>query len=295
MPDLEELLEQEFGIHQRFGDEVVIECPDPDHSDERPSAWVNTSKGLWICYSCGAGGKVEDILPRGVRVNRDITLEQLEEAIAAITSIQEDSYYPESWLRRFTIWDDRFTYWEGERGLTRETIEQFKLGWDPDERAATYPLRDTAGRVLGVVRRFIGDQRPKYKYPRGAPIHLNLFAYERVASSPLVVLTEGAMDALAWWDVGVPAVSQYGGLLSDSQVRLLSRSSITEVVCCFDNDRQGLECLDLAMQSRLADHCLMSTVVWDGKFSSYKDPAEVPKADRRELLDTRITRLDYLL
>ena len=40
---------------------IMISCPVPGHEDKDPSAWVNTSKGLWHCSKCGIGGDKLDI------------------------------------------------------------------------------------------------------------------------------------------------------------------------------------------------------------------------------------------
>lgn len=41
---------------------IKVHCPNPDHPDEDPSAWINTDKNLWACGGCGhRGGDIFDI------------------------------------------------------------------------------------------------------------------------------------------------------------------------------------------------------------------------------------------
>ena len=39
---------------------VMVSCPNPDHRDNRPSAWLNTEKNVWNCGKCEEGGDVHD-------------------------------------------------------------------------------------------------------------------------------------------------------------------------------------------------------------------------------------------
>lgn len=40
---------------------IKVNCPDPNHRDEDPSAWINTEKNLYYCSGCEYGGDVWDI------------------------------------------------------------------------------------------------------------------------------------------------------------------------------------------------------------------------------------------
>lgn len=40
---------------------IMISCPNPDHKDSNPSAWINTDKQTYYCGSCDEGGDKYDI------------------------------------------------------------------------------------------------------------------------------------------------------------------------------------------------------------------------------------------
>jgi hypothetical protein len=40
---------------------IKISCPNPQHPDKHPSAWLNQDKGTWYCPGCGFGGDAWDI------------------------------------------------------------------------------------------------------------------------------------------------------------------------------------------------------------------------------------------
>lgn len=292
--DLEARIDEKFGVKHRFGDELVIACPDPDHADRSPSCWVNVKKGLWICYSCGAGGRLEDLIS-GV-VEHVPSLDEIEEMLDQLCEQQAETSYPNAWLRQFTMWEDAATrYWGGQRGLGPETIARFGLGYDVESDAFTYPIRERHGRVLGVVRRF-PQGTPKYKYPKGVKIHEHLFGlHEAILGEHRdLALCEGAMDAMALWDVGIPALAQYGGFISAEQVRLLVRMQPQSLTICFDNDNAGRKAADEVIRSQISHVCEVRVVTWRG-FEDYKDPAEVPAEMRRSLIRSAVPLLDFLM
>ena len=40
---------------------IKVSCPNPDHPDADPSAWINTEKKTWYCGKCEEGGDVYDL------------------------------------------------------------------------------------------------------------------------------------------------------------------------------------------------------------------------------------------
>lgn len=200
----------------------------PVHGDSRPSASVNVVKGWWYCYTCGAKGTLtgEDAL---VEPDYAVLQQWFDQ------KIEESRVYPESWLSR---WDAGpvHPYWLERVG--EQAARHFRLGSDADTESVTYPLRDSAGAVLGVVRRNLGEGGPKYLYPRGADVGHLLFGYTPEARRT-VFLVEGAIDAMALWRAGVDAFAIYGSRLSQYQINLIDRIDPEFVVSAYDNDTAG--------------------------------------------------------
>lgn len=212
----------------RYGRGVERPFLCPEHGDSRPSASVNIIKGKWICYTCHAHGVLggEALLAEPDYLTMKLWLD---------TKLAEDTIYPESWLSR---WDAGpvHPYWL--RRVGEGAARRFRLGYDAEADAVTYPLRDARGRVLGVVRRPLGGEGPKYKYPVGVDVGRQLFNYTPECREA-VVLTEGALDAVALWNVGVDAFAIYGSRLSPAQVNLIDRIDPEFVYTCFDQDDAG--------------------------------------------------------
>lgn len=200
----------------------------PEHGDSRPSASVNIIKGKWYCYTCHAHGTLggEALLAEPDYQVMKLWMDR---------KLAEGTIYPESWLSRYDA-GPVHPYWVSRVGAA--AARAHRLGWDAQTDTGTYPLRDPSGRVLGVVRRSLGGKGPKYMYPPGVDVGRLLFQYTP-AQRPAVVLTEGALDAIALWNVGVDAFAIYGSRLSEAQVTLIDKVDPEFIYTCYDQDDAG--------------------------------------------------------
>lgn len=241
------------------------------HGDTTASASVNVLKGLWVCYACGAHGKIgEPVEYRDEDLVKDI----------AVLLAESKQIYTESWLDQFDA-GPIHPYWLTR--FTPEACRRFRLGYDHGREKPCYPLRGTGGEVLGVVYRNLDPVGPKYRYPSGVAIREMLFNYtpER---RPTVILVEGAMDAVACWEVGHDAFAIYGASLSHAQIRLIERVAPDRVLLAFDADRAG-EAAALEAAERFDQRGILTERVrWDGEL--YKDLAEMPRDTRRKILES---------
>ena len=200
----------------------------PVHGDSRPSASLNVVKQVWYCYSCGAHGSLtgEDAL-------LEPDYEQMK--IWFLEKMEETRVYSERWLDR---WDSAgvHPYWDDRVGA--RAARHFRLGSDPEREAVTYPLRRADGAPIGVVRRNLTDDGPKYLYPKGIDIARLLFNYTP-EHRKVVVLVEGALDAVALWNVGVDAFAIYGAVLGVEQIKMIERVDPDVIVTAYDQDKAG--------------------------------------------------------
>lgn len=285
--NLKEAIRDQLGVREIPGsDEWPCRCFSPEHDDGRPSASVNVAKGLWVCYSCGRGGSVEDLLEG---VISDPSTEDLVACVEANLRYAESaghtdpSHFSESWLRIYESRISSHPYWR-QRGFSDATIAKFHLGFDYETDCVTYPLRDIDGSVLGVVRRRLDDGKPKYKYPSGINVHDLLFRYHEAEYGQAVVLVEGALDSISLYEAGVFALGIYGSRLSASQEHLLIRLNPSMVITAFDNDeagriasRQVCEDTDIGLISHIM------TVDW-APYVGIKDVADLIPQQRQKII-----------
>lgn len=258
---IEDALSQGSGIERSFI------CP--SHDDHSASASINSITGLWICYACGARGRVD--LER-MEIDADAIARTLRKILTTVTTTRRT--FPESWLELFDA-NGPGEYWRSR--FTAEACRYFRLGMDLDRSHATYPLRDNHGRVLGLVRRALDDQDVKYRYPSSVSVRDYLFNYDR-CTSDVVVLTEGATDAIAAHEAGFDAMALYGSSLSVKQRNALNRYAPALVVLAFDMDVAG-EAATRQVQRMLSEFITVRAI-WD----TYKDLAEMPVEVRQDVL-----------
>lgn len=258
----------------RYGRGVERPFLCPEHGDSRPSASVNTVKKVWYCYTCHAHG---DLTGEARLTEPDY----LTMKIWMDRKLAEGTVYPEAWLDQFDA-GPVHPYWLDRVG--EAAAREFRLGDDPISQAVTYPLRDPQGGVLGVVRRSLGGEGPKYRYPAGIDVGRLLFNYTPSARAA-VVLVEGALDAVALWNVGIDAFAIYGSRLGEWQITLIDKIDPEYVYTCFDLDRAGWQAhLDT---QRAFSHRLTDRLTWPKAWGG--DIAEVSEIRRRHVVDNLVS------
>jgi len=258
----------------RYGRGVERSFLCPEHGDSRPSASINILKGKWYCYTCHAHGDLTGEA-RLIEPDYETTKLWLDRRLAV------GQIYPETWLNR---WDAGpvHPYWLNRVG--EAAAREFRLGSDPGTNAVTYPLRDPSGQVLGVVRRTLGGVGPKYLYPTGVDVGRLLFNYTPDLRDA-VVLVEGALDAIALWNVGIDAFAIYGSRISPDQVKLIDRIDPEFVYTCYDLDDAGWHAhLDT---ERAFKHRLVSRMTWPKGWGS--DIDEIGATRRAEVVHTLVS------
>ena len=188
----------------------------PFHAEKTPSFYVFTDRGSWRCFgSCGEGGDLFSFVQKQDNVDFREALRSLaaeagvelsaraaeqrtrSEQLSGIVSAAVDFYQQQ------LAGEDGAAareYLESKRGLTQETVDQFRLGWAPDEWRVlrdylhargysdgdavaagvllqgegggapydrfrgriTIPIADERGVFVGLGGRIVGAGEPKY-------------------------------------------------------------------------------------------------------------------------------------
>lgn len=100
-----------------------------------------------------------------------------------------------------------------------------------------------------------------------------------------MVLTEGALDAIALWNVGIDAFAIYGSRLSAHQVALIDRIDPEYVYTCYDADQAGWNAY--RETERAFSHRLVDRLTWPRAWGG--DIAEISETRRRHVVDDLVT------
>lgn len=180
----------------------------PFHDEKTPSFHVHQDRGFYYCFGCQAKGDIFDF----VMQTRSMSFPEALKLLGDRAGVEVGPPSPKAGHRRdlFDVNQVALDYFRGHlegpaldylegRGLSRETIDAFDLGYAPDswdgllkialtkgvndadlvnlglvvenERGRRYdrfrgrvmfPIRDPLGRLVGFAGRVLGDEQPKY-------------------------------------------------------------------------------------------------------------------------------------
>jgi DNA primase len=220
--DLAALIGSYVSLSKR-GNDLVGLCP--FHSEKTPSFHVHPDRGFFKCFGCGLGGdairflsQIENVpFPEAVRTlakRAGIAVEEETPAAARARSEKELIYraneFAADYFHRMLVRDpagEPARRYCTSRGLSRETILAFKLGFAPDRwdglvaeleregidlgiaakaglvkpgqhgyydfyrRRLMVPTLSTTGEVIAFGGRALGDEEPKYLNTTTTPVY----------------------------------------------------------------------------------------------------------------------------
>jgi len=131
--------------------------------------------------------------------------------------------------------------------------------YDRFRARVTFPIRDSAGRVISFGGRAVGEDEPKYlngpetaAYDKGRTLFRLFEVAQEIRQTERAVVVEGYFDAVSLAAAGVPGVvAVCGTALGPEHVKLLHRWT-PRVVLFFDGDGAGRRATHTALSPLLA-------------------------------------------
>lgn len=243
------------------GTDIMVQCPYHKNGQERrPSAGIRKTDGLFHCLACGETHSLPEMI--GFCFSRDAFFgynwlttnfgsfaEQERAPLTLNLSRSQQAETPKEYVSEDELDSYRYTHpYMYERGLTDEIIEKFDIGYDKQTDSITFPVRDTNGQTLFVVRRTV-----KYKsfyIPKN--IEKPLYGYYEIVNQAKlsgtrldkIYVCEGQFDCLRLWCNGKYAVAGFGCLYNQLQMRELAQLPTRHLVLALDNDEAGKDATD---------------------------------------------------
>ena len=231
--------EQFVTVEKRAGSQLYAKCP--LHSDTNASFTINEDTGEWFCHGCSTGGKEAEFISAyfgvGIKIARGAYAYYekhgalpfpSESYIASCQKALNERPREIAVLQSF--------------GITLETIDKYKLGWD--DCRITIPIYSRTNRLVNVRkylpphRRLEGSNNVKVK--NVALCGENRFypydAFNVGVEEPIVIV-EGEKDALAARSQGINAVTGTAG--TSVPLQEISLFKDRDVYIMTDNDGPG--------------------------------------------------------
>jgi len=300
----------------------------PFHQEKTGSFMVSQEKQIFKCFGCSEGGDIFEFVMKMENMEFREALEilaakagvQLEKKDAAKVKVEQEKAGRKTRLFQVNNLSSQFFYkiltdhelgkpaleYLKKRGLTKETIEEFQIGYAPSPeilrkwlkqkgfneneiqlaggpdrfyRRIVFPIRDVMGNTVGFTGRVIdSNMEPKYlNTPETDIFHKGRLLYNldkargEIKLEDNAVIVEGQMDVIASYQAGVKnVIASSGTALTPDHLLILYRYT-PNITFCFDSDNAGLITSKKAYEMAIIQGSNAKMINIEG----FKDPGEI--------------------
>lgn len=221
-------------------------CLNPNHIDNNPSMMFTDKYNICKCFSCGASYDIYDLIGLDYDLHSfKEQLEKVQELYLGYVPVKKEAkkdidnkiydytnYYNKCFKNRY-----KTTYLE-QRGITRELIDKYKIGYDEERKLVVFPINKHCYFARSVVN------NDKIKNRGSSDIWNKKYIKE---NNQLVYVTEGIIDALSLEviDPNVKVMSINGVGNINSLVYALKENNFNGTIgIAFDKDGAGKKATD---------------------------------------------------
>lgn len=132
-----------------------------------------------------------------------------------------------------------YEYLVRTRGLTDETIEHFRLGYDKAKNAVSIPhFKD--GELINIKYRFLTPKKMRYtSEPNAEPWVFNDVGFSLGLEKGAVAIAEGEFDCMSLWQMGFKNVVSPGSGANSYGTWIEMLDPIKQVWIAYDSDEPG--------------------------------------------------------
>ncbi len=296
LPDYMELLEEQGKIENR-GEGYYV-CPFCNSGNKQNnSAAFHIIGTRYQCFSCDAHGDIFDLVGRMERLpegdfikHYNRTLKIMRPYLDGNKPKSRDAYIPQftvpvdytDYLHKCHENVDQTDYFIN-RGLSRETIDRFNLGYDTEKKVATIPYNSDC---KGYVHRILWEGNNKYCKFGNEIFNIEALYSESIdkllfGSDEYLFITEGQIDAMSFEEIGLSAVG-LGGVNEVSKLvnQLKNHSCDKILVLALDNDKAGRRATGKFIEELAEAELDQIYIVIGDLYGKYKDANEYLIADK---------------
>lgn len=234
-------------------EDVIVTCPfHKNGKEQHPSCHIlnrqdtSLEYGIVHCFTCGHVDSLPTFLSRSLNISintinnwliknfssHQISQFNLPEIDLDIKPEHVTTYLKHEDLKKY----NNYHPYMFKRGLSKEVIDKFFIGYDKTSNMITFPVWDENNNLLGVTKRSVTSKYFHIPVNLDKPIYLlNYILNEGIKT---VHVCESQINALTLWTWGIPAIALFG-TGSSLQYDILRKYSDLNFVLCFDGDDAG--------------------------------------------------------
>jgi DNA primase len=310
-------LEKVHPVHGSDGTNLMMCCP--YHGERNPSCGISVEKLVGACFSCKKTFHLLDLImfvkkcsfKKAVQIMEDyggqqeITKEDLfksyDELLSERNKMGENNGYVLPLLKLAPYKSGKiYMPYLSDRGISKKTCRDFKIGWDEESSRITIPLFDKEGsNIFGFIRRAIlpdkidGEDNPEYRevYGNQPKYYIDptikkskvLFPLDKfiLPEDKSAILVEGTIDAIICHQNGFKnTFSIINSSFNKYQAEILKKLGVKRIIRMLDNDIHGEEGKPL-----IEKYCRKDFVIYDVVYPHDKnDPAELSRKQMQIML-----------
>ncbi len=301
LPDYMDLLEDQGKIESR-GEGYYV-CPFCNSGDKKNyTAAFHIDGTRFNCFSCTEHGDIFDLVAHMENLSSDWkkhynrTLKIMRPYLDGDKSTKSrEEYIPE-----FTIPVDYTEYLHKchenvaqtdyfiNRGLSKETIDRFNLGYDPEKNLVTIPYNPDC---KGYVHRILWGSDNKYCKFGNEIFNIKALYSQGIdkflfGNDEYIFVTEGQIDALSFEEIGLSAIGLGGVNEIKKLVGLIKKASSDKIfILALDNDKAGSRATGKFIEELAEAELDQKYIVISDIYGKYKDANEFLIADREGFIE----------
>lgn len=250
---------------KRDGAEWVVGSLDGEQGKSLKVRLTGSKAGVWKDFAEGEGGDLIGLWCKSRGLNLREAMREAKEYLGIkVEPLMEDRPLPSLTLpegvKSRPVWE-----WLKGRGISAETLQAYQI--TATETEACFPSY-VDGKLAFAKYRNVHDKAKMRCLKDGVPV---LFGWQAIPDCREVVICEGEIDALSWYQLGYPALSVPNGAqgLGWVEVEYNRLEQFDKIYIAFDADKQGREGARKLIERLGAERCLLVDT------GIYKDGNEV--------------------
>lgn len=175
-----------------------------------------------------------------------------------------------------------------DRGLSREIIDRFNLGYDPEKNLVTIPYNPDC---KGYVHRILWNSDNKYCKFGNEIFNIKALYSQGIdkflfGNDEYIFVTEGQIDAMSFEEIGLSAIGLGGVNEIKKLVGLIKKASSDKIfILALDNDKAGRRATGKFIEELAEAELDQKYIVISDIYGKYKDANEFLIADREGFIE----------